>query len=137
MAFLIGAAIRTGVKAVRQGVQAHEDFKQEGGPTERLDRWGNPKQHGPVYGMVMKAENAVAKHKGKGKEGQVEVPGVPDVQVNNEAELQQAHAEREERKSMDKTRPYDQGEDYGPQDYSRKPNEQVSFHSHSNRITPG
>ena len=76
MAFLIGAAVRQGVKAVQSGIQAHQDFNNPEGPQPRYDRYGQLKQPGPVYGLVMKAENKYGKKKG-GSSSDPSSPGGP------------------------------------------------------------
>lgn len=68
MAFIIAAAIGGSVKAVQSGIQAHKDFNHPEGPQARYDRYGQVKEPGPVYGLVMKAER-----KFKGKKGEVDV----------------------------------------------------------------
>ena len=69
MAFIVAAAIRGGVKAVQSGIQAHKDFNDPAGPQPRYDSRGNPKNPGPVYGWVMKAENKLEERKNKGTAG--------------------------------------------------------------------
>ena len=69
MAFVVGAAIRGSVKAVQSGIQAHKDFNDPAGPQPRFDSHGTPKDPGPVYGWVMKAEKQIAERKNKGMPG--------------------------------------------------------------------
>jgi hypothetical protein len=62
MACLIAAGVIYTVKGVQSGIQAHKDSKSEQPIAPPTDRFGNPKERHPVYGLVMKA-----KGKGKGK----------------------------------------------------------------------
>lgn len=60
MAFLVIGAARFAVKGIKDGIQAHKDAQDptfaEREQAVQMDRWGNPKKPGPVYGWVMKAE---------------------------------------------------------------------------------
>jgi hypothetical protein len=62
MACLIAAGVVYTVKGVQSGIQAHKDSKSDQPIAPPTDRYGNPKERHPVYGLVMKA-----KGKGKGK----------------------------------------------------------------------
>lgn len=63
MAFLVAAGVHYAVKGVQSGIQAHKDSKSDQPIEPPTDRYGNPKERHPVYGLVMKA-----KGKGKGKD---------------------------------------------------------------------
>lgn len=69
MAFIIAAGVRFAYKGVQSGIQAHKDFKSDQPPEVPVDRWGQPKDRNPVYGLVMKAEERFnGGGKGKGRD---------------------------------------------------------------------